>query len=58
MIRIRMLETRKGTPDGFEINEYLKDVEYEVWDHLAYAFINSGTAVLINNKGALNNGTT
>lgn len=42
---IKMLETRKGSEDGFAVQQFYKDKEYDVRDHLAYMFFASGFAV-------------
>lgn len=46
-MRIRMLETRRGSEDGFCIRLYEKGKEYEVGNLLAYTFITSGFAVVV-----------
>ena len=47
-MRIRMLETRRGTENGFTINRYERDKEYEMGDSLASAFIAAGFAVKVH----------
>ncbi len=46
-MRIRMLETRRGTEDGFTIKQYNSGEEYDVRDHLALAFLAAGFAIPI-----------
>jgi hypothetical protein len=41
---IKMLQTRRGTEDGFSIQQFFKDQEYDVRDNLACAFIAAGYA--------------
>jgi hypothetical protein len=44
-MRIKMLKTRRGTEDGFSIQQFLEGKEYSVRDNLACAFIAAGHAV-------------
>lgn len=41
---ITMLETRRGSPNGFDIVRYYKDVVYDIPDELARHFLRSGYA--------------
>lgn len=47
MVKIKMLQTRKGSPDGFVVNEYLKDKTYTVRESLAREFFANGWAVKV-----------
>lgn len=44
-MRVRMLETRSGTEDGYTIRRYLADEEYDLADGLARAFLAAGFAM-------------
>lgn len=44
-MRIKMLETRRGTEDGLVVREYRRGEEYELGDTLARAFLAAGFAV-------------
>jgi len=44
-MKIRMLETRKGTEDGFVVKKFIAGEDYEVRDHLAKAFLAAGFAI-------------
>lgn len=44
-MKIRMLETRRGTEDGFSVRQYFANEEYDVRPHLARAFLAAGWAV-------------
>jgi hypothetical protein len=46
-MRVRMLETRRGTEDGFTIRQYMRGMEYDMGDGLAYAFIAAGMAMKV-----------
>lgn len=50
-MRVRMLQTRRGTEDGFTIRQYMQDVEYDMGDGLAYAFIAAGFAMKCSGPG-------
>lgn len=47
---IKMLETRRGTRDGFKIENFEACKDYEIPDHLALAFIAAGFAVPVRRK--------
>jgi len=38
-MKIRMLETRRGTEDGHTIQQFMKGQEYDVKSHLARSFL-------------------
>lgn len=44
---IRMLETRKGSPDGRFVHTYREGQEYELPDSLARAFVRNGWAKVL-----------
>jgi len=44
---IRMLETRRGTEDGFTVKQYMAGEKYEVREHLALAFFAAGCATIV-----------
>ena len=44
-MEIKMLETRRGTEDGFSVALYKKGSEYEVREHLARTFFAAGFAI-------------
>lgn len=44
-MRIRMLETRRGTEDGYTVRQYVRDEIYEMGDSLARSFLAAGFAV-------------
>jgi hypothetical protein len=48
---ILMLETRRGSEDGFSVRRFLKDHFYDIADTLASAFINAGWALAVPIKG-------
>lgn len=41
---VTMLQTRKGTEDGFKVEEYAEGESYDICSSLANAFIRSGFA--------------
>jgi len=43
-MKIRMLVTKKGSPDGIHIFEYHAGQKYDVSPHLANIFLNAGWA--------------
>jgi len=43
-MRIRMLDTRYGSEDGFVVHRYLQNKEYDVLDSMAQFFIRKGWA--------------
>lgn len=49
-MRILMLETRRGTEDGFSVRQFVRGREYEIADSLARAFLAAGWAVLPNRR--------
>ncbi len=49
-MRVLMIETRKGTEDGFTIREYIAGHEYDLREHLARAFLAAGFAIPIENR--------
>ncbi|MDE3037138.1 MAG: hypothetical protein KGJ21_01585 [Pseudomonadota bacterium] len=40
-----MLDTRRGSEDGFVVRRFYKDCTYDVADSLAQAFIRAGWAI-------------
>ena len=44
-MQIKMLETRRGTEDGFTIQQFIRDQEYDVTDSLAQVFLSAGFAI-------------
>lgn len=44
-MKIKMLQTRRGTEDGFKVRQFEKDGQYDVSDSLGRAFINGGWAI-------------
>lgn len=46
-MRVKMLETRRGTEDGYTIRKYYRNEEYEMSDSLARAFLAAGFAVRV-----------
>lgn len=42
---IRMLQTRRGTEDGFTVRQYFAGEVYEMREHLAWLFLKKGWAV-------------
>lgn len=51
-MRVRMLTSAPGSPDGVTVNEYDKDSVYEVTDALGKVLLSEGLAVLDNPKPA------
>lgn len=49
-MRIRMLQTRLGTENGFTLHEYKREQVYEVNDLLGRAFLAAGYAVKVLKK--------
>lgn len=49
IMKIKMLQTRKGTEDGFIIKQFDKDKTYDVRENLGRDFIAQGWAVHIKN---------
>lgn len=47
MPRVKMLETKKGSPNGIQVNEYVAGREYLLPDSLSDAFLNMEVAELI-----------
>lgn len=46
MVALTMLETRKGTEDGFTVKQYYRGESYEIADGLARSFLAAGFAVM------------
>lgn len=42
MVKIKMLETRTGSPDGMTVCSYVRGEQYEMPDGLAKVFVNEG----------------
>ncbi len=51
---IKMLETRRGTEDGFTVRQYRKGDVYEIRDHLALAFLAAGAAIKVRTERSVN----
>lgn len=49
-MKIKMLETRRGTEDGFTVRQFFAGEEYEVRDHLARSFFTAGFAVMVKDE--------
>lgn len=47
-MRVRMLETRRGTEDGYVVRRFVAGEEYEMADFLARSFIADGRAKAID----------
>ena len=47
---IKMKQTTKGSPDGKNVLEYVKDREYQMPDGLAKTFIGMGVATEVTHK--------
>jgi len=41
-VKIKMLETRTGSPDGVSVRTYVKGEQYELPDELARVFVHEG----------------
>lgn len=50
-MRIRMLETRRDTEDGFILRQLERQQEYELGDYLARRLIAAGRAVAVVQDG-------
>ncbi len=50
MTLIKMLETRKGTEDGFTIKQFYEGEVYDVKENLARTFFAAGHAVKIKQR--------
>jgi len=46
-MKIRMKDTKKGSPDGVLVNEYQKRRIYDLPDRLADAFVRAGWASIV-----------
>jgi len=46
-MRVRMLQTRRGTEDGFVVRLYQAGRDYHITDYLAKRFIASGYAIAV-----------
>lgn len=44
-MRVQMLETRRGTEDGFTVRQYIAGKSYVMCEHLARAFLAAGYAI-------------
>jgi hypothetical protein len=51
MVKIKMLETRTGSPDGFTVRSYTKGEQYELPDELANVFVHEGWGKPIPARG-------
>ena len=49
-MKLIMLETKEGSPDGTVVNRYQKDQTYDVADSLAEAFVKEGWAKQVKEK--------
>lgn len=52
-MKITMLETRKGSPDGIRVLEYERDVTYDVTADLGRVFVEQGWAKEVTEKREL-----
>ena len=43
-MKVRMLETRLGSPDGIQVNEYKAGEKYDMPESLAKGFLKNGWA--------------
>ena len=46
-MKVRMKETKKGSPDGVQVFEYKKGRTYDLPDRLANAFVRAGWATAV-----------
>lgn len=51
MVRIKMLETRTGSPDGMTVCSYSKGEQYELPDRLAQVFVQEGWGKPVQERG-------
>jgi len=49
-MKILMVETKKGSPDGINISEFAKGKEYDLPPGLADVFIHEGWAKIVEEK--------
>lgn len=49
-MKIRMLETRRGSEDGFAVRCYLMGRQYDMADGLARAFLAAGCAAPVRSR--------
>lgn len=49
---VKMLDTRRGSPDGFSVVRYVKDCVYDIPHSLAVAFLQSGYAENMDKRTA------
>lgn len=50
-VKIKMLETRKGSPDGMTVCSYQRGEQYELPDELARVFVREGWAKQVQARG-------
>jgi len=51
MVKIKMLETRTGSPDGVSVCSYIKGEHYELPDDLARVFVHEGWGKQVQVRG-------
>ena len=51
-MKIKMLQTRKGTEDGYTVAQFYEGKEYDVREVLAYRFAAKGYAEIIKDMEA------
>ena len=49
-MKIKMLETRPGSENGYTVTDYVEGVEYTVGEALGRAFIDAGYAEAVGEK--------
>jgi len=50
MVKVKMLRTAKGSPDGIQINVYEEGKVYNIPDDLAKCFFDIGACELVEEK--------
>lgn len=51
MVKIKMLETRTGSPDGMTVRSYARGEQYELPDGLAQVFVSEGWGKQVQERG-------
>jgi uncharacterized protein (UPF0128 family) len=46
-MKVKMLKKEKGSTNGIDVKEYVKDKEYNIPESLAQVFIQMGSAALV-----------
>ena len=51
-MQVTMLYTRRGSQDGFAVEQFIEGNTYNMSDTLARSFVRSGQAIIVDSRSA------